>query len=363
MNFLGRGLMRSGGLGRLVQEGVSGISFSPPAFRREIEETDLYDRSIDALVRDGVRTQKEIYLSLMMEDAREAADALLPLFESSGGTDGFVSVEVSPDLAYDTDATMNEARRLFGETGRKNVMVRVPATEQGLPAIAELTSEGLNVNATLIFSVERYRKAAEAFVMGIEKRLGAGRPVDGVFSVAEFFVSRMEAFMDRLLDEKLPAAGSETEEDKVRGLYGKAAVANARLAYQKYKDIFQRDGFSGIRDHGARPQKLAWESTGTRIPTYGDLKYVEELMAPETVCVMSPETVELFKDHGRVRVTAEDNLEEARADLGRLASLGIDIEETAGQLEQDGVMRFSDAFFDAMAAIAAKRDRLISRAA
>ena len=362
-NFLGRGLLHGGGLDRLVEEGVSGISFSPPALRREVEETDIYDRGIEALIRDGVRAQKEMYLRLMVEDARDAADRLLPLFESSGGTDGFVSAEVSPDLAYDTDATIEEARRLFGETGRKNVLVRVPATEQGLPAIAELTSEGINVNATLIFSVERYRKAAEAFIAGIEKRLSSGRPVDGIFSVAEFFVSRMESFMDRLLDEKVCAAGAQTEEDKIRDLYGKVAVANARLAYQKYKEIFQREGFSACKERGARPQRLAWESTGTRIPTYGDLKYVEEVVAPDTVCVMGPETLELFKDHGRVRVTAEANLAEARADLENLSSLGINIEEVAGQVEHDGVMRFSDAFFAAMAAIGTKRDWLMSKAA
>jgi transaldolase len=311
----------------------------------------------------GTRDERDIYMALTMEDVSEAADILRPVYDSSGGRDGFVSIEVSPDLAYNTEATINEARFLFFEIGKRNVLVKVPATEKGLKAIEQLTFEGLNVNVTLLFSLGRYREVAEAYIRGLERRIIAGRPVDGIVSVASFFVSRVDTLVDGVLDGKLSAAGSDAEKDMINSLYGKMGVANCRLAYQMYKEIFDGERFKMLRENGALEQRLLWGSTGTKNPKYSDIKYVEELVAGNTVNTLPQDTINKFKDHGRVTASMEDNTLEARLVFKMVSSLGLMMEEIGLKLEQEGVAKFTQSFYGVLMAIARKRDLSLAKAA
>jgi transaldolase/glucose-6-phosphate isomerase len=277
------------------------------------------------------------------------------------GLDGFVSIEVSPDLAHDTEVTIAEARRLFSTIGKKNILVKVPATKQGLPAIELLTGEGVNVNITLLFSVKRYEEVVEAYLRGLEKRVSQGKSIHEITSVASFFVSRVDTLTDKLLEDRISSAGSKAEKDKISSLLGKAAVANAKIAYKRYKGIFAEKRFSALKEKGGRIQRLLWGSTGTKNPNYSDIKYVQELIGPGSINTMPETTMMAFKDHGQVKITIEDSLEEAEGLLPRLRSIGIDIDEVAGQLEREGVQLFSDSFFSLLKEIGKKRDLFLSR--
>jgi len=256
LDDLSRDMIRSGRLKKLIEvDGISGVTSNPTIFQKAIEGSDIYDSSIMQTVRDGVRDERDVYMALTMEDISKAADVLYPVYDSSGGRDGFVSIEVSPDLAYYTDATIKEARRLFNGIGKKNVLVKVPATEKGLRAIEQLTFEGVNVNVTLLFSLGRYRDVAEAYIRGLEKRLMSGLPVEGIVSIASFFVSRVDTLVDSILDEKLRVISTDAEKDRIVGLYGKVGVANCKLAYQMYKEIFDGERFKMLREKGAMEQR------------------------------------------------------------------------------------------------------------
>jgi transaldolase/glucose-6-phosphate isomerase len=360
LDNLSRKLIHSGELKRLIDEdGVSGITSNPTIFQKAVSGSTDYDPSLRKMIDQGIRDEKELFLGLAIEDVSRAADLLWPAYQSTNGLDGFVSIEVSPDLAYDTPTTVSEARRLFSTIGRKNILVKVPGTKQGLPAIEQLTSEGVNVNVTLLFSTERYEEVAEAYLKGLERRASQGQPINEIASVASFFVSRVDTLTDKLLETRLSSASSKAEEDKIASLFGKAAVANAKIAYKKYQMIFSGKRFNALKEKGGRIQRILWGSTGTKSPKYSDIKYVEELVAPESINTMPETTMKAFRDHGQAKITINSHLEEAERLFPELKSVEIDIHEVTEQLEKEGVQLFSDSFFALLKEIAKKRDSFL----
>src|SRR5512139_302821 len=310
LDNLSRKLMDSGELKRLIDEdGVTGITSNPTIFQKAISGSTTYDATIQKLLAKGIKDEKELFLGLAFEDIARAADMLLPAYRASNGSDGFVSIEVSPDLAYDTRATVAEAKRMFATLGKKNVLVKVPATPQGVPAIEELTGIGMNVNVTLLFAVKRYEEVAEAYIRGLEKRVQSNQPIHEIASIASFFVSRVDTLTDKLLEARLAAGGSVAEKEKIRALMGKAAVANAKIAYRRYKEMFYTQRFLALKQKGARVQRLLWGSSGTKNPAYSDIKYVQELIGADTVNTLPEATMAAFKDHGEPRITILDHLE------------------------------------------------------
>ncbi len=360
LDNLSRKLIHSGELKRLIDEdGLSGITSNPTIFQKAISGSTDYDSSLRRMIDKGVKDEKELFLGLATEDVSEAADFLWPTYKSTNGRDGFVSIEVSPDLAYETDATISEARRLFSTIGKKNILVKVPGTKQGIPAIEELTSEGVNVNVTLLFSTERYEEIAEAYLKGLERRASKGQPIDEIASVASFFVSRVDTLTDKLLEARFSSATSKAEKDKIANLFGKAAVANARIAYRKYRSIFSDRRFLTLKARGGHIQRILWGSTGTKNPKYSDIKYVEELIAADSINTLPEATLKAFKDHGQAKITIHNGLEEAERLFPELKSIGIDIREVTSQLEKEGVQLFSDSFFALLKEIAKKRDSFL----
>ena len=360
LDTLSRKLINSGELKRLIdEEGLSGITSNPSIFQKAISGSNEYDLSLQRLLEQGARDEKELFLGLAFEDISTSADMLRPTYQVTGGRDGFVSIEVSPDLAYDTGATIAEARRLFSALNRKNVLVKVPGTKQGLPAIEQLTSEGVNVNVTLLFSVERYEEVIEAYFRGLEQRVSKGQPIHEITSVASFFVSRVDTLTDKLLETRLSSATSKAEKDKITSLFGKAAVANAKIAYKKYKNIFSGRRFLTLKEKGGGIQRILWGSTGTKNPKYSDIKYVEELIAPDSINTLPETTLDAFKDHGQAKITISDHLEEAERVFPELKSAGIEINDVTEQLEREGVKLFSDSFFTLLKEIAQKRDSFL----
>ena len=362
LDNLSRKLIHSGELKRLIDEdGLSGITSNPTIFQKAISGSTDYDSSLRRMIDQGVKDEKELFLALAMEDVSQAADLLRPTYQSANGQDGFVSIEVSPDLAYDTDATISEAKRLFSTIAKKNILVKVPGTKQGLPAIEQLTSEGVNVNVTLLFSTERYEEVVEAYLRGLEGRASKGQRIDEIASVASFFVSRVDTLTDKLLEAQLSSATSKAEKDKIVSLFGKAAVANAKIAYKKYRTIFSDRRFLALKAKGGHLQRILWGSTGTKNPKYSDIKYVEELIASDSINTLPETTIKAFKDHGQAKITIHDDLEIAKRVFPQLKSVGIDIREVTDQLEKEGVQLFSDSFFALLKDIAKKRDSFLSR--
>ena len=355
LDNLSRGLIRSGELQRLIDEdGVTGVTSNPTIFQKAISGSKDYDDSLRGLLAEGVRDEKELFLGLATEDISQAARLFWPAYLRSGGLDGFVSIEVSPDLANDTEKTVAEAKRLFSAIGRKNILVKVPGTREGLPAIEELTAGGVNVNVTLLFSVKRYEEVVEAYLRGLERRIQGGNPVDEVVSVASFFVSRVDTLVDRLLESRLASAASEEERQKIKSLLGKAAVANAKLAYRKYREIFGSRRFRALPK--ARIQRILWGSTGTKNPAYSDVKYMDELIGRDSINTVPNATLKAYLDHGQSRVTIDKGVKEAEGLFPQLKELGIDIDRVTEELEKEGVRLFSDSFFALLKEIAQKRD-------
>jgi transaldolase len=360
LDYLSREIMDSGKLKRFMEEDrLSGVTSNPSIFQKAISGSSDYDESLKALLGKGITDEKELFLNIAFEDVARAADIMWPVYESTDGNDGFISLEVSPDLAYNTDATIDEAKRLFSTLGKKNIMIKVPATKEGLPAIEHLIAEGLNINVTLLFSVKRYEEVAEAYIRGLEKRLSEDKPVHEINSVASFFVSRVDTLTDNLLEEKLTFAASDGEKNNIKDMFGQAAVANAKLAYKKYEDVFLCGRFPSLKEKGAKLQRLLWGSTGTKNPDYSDVKYVEEIIAQNTVNTLPETTINAFRDHGKAAVTIHNNREESEKLFDNLASLGVDIEQVAEQLEKEGVKLFSEAFFSLLKEIADKRDAFL----
>lgn len=359
LDNLSRNLIKSGELKRFIDEdGITGITSNPTIFQKAISGSMDYDASLKSLMQKEVRDERELFIALAIEDITMAADLLWPVYQKSGGRDGFVSIEVSPDLAYDADRTVAEARRLFSTIGRKNILIKVPATKQGLPAIEQLIREGINVNVTLLFSARRYEEVAEAYLRGLEGRVNQGKSINEVASVASFFVSRVDTLIDKLLQARLSSTLSEAQNPKIKNLLGKAAVANAKIAYNKYREIFTGKRFLALK--GAQWQRILWGSTGTKNPNYSDVKYVDELIGPDSINTIPENTLKAFIDHGKVAVTINDQLEEAEGLSAELKTFGVDINQVTGQLENEGVKLFADSFTSLLKEIAEKRDSILS---
>jgi transaldolase len=354
-----RSMLTGGELARYVAEDdLRGVTSNPSIFEKAINGSADYDAQMRGLIEKGLEL-KDIYEALVVDDIRNAADVLRPVYDRTKGVDGYISLEVDPRLAYDTAHTIDEASRLFHTVGRPNVMIKIPAAQEGLPAIAESIYRGLNINVTMIFSIENYEQVADAFITGLERRAAEGKPVSGIASVASFFVSRVDTAVDKQL-ETLAASASGAKKDELLALRGKAAVANAKLAYRKFKDIFhQGERFAALRAKGAQVQRCLWASTGTKNPAYSDVLYVDTLIGPETVNTIPPQTYDAFKDHGQVSMTLDQGLERAAALVATLADHGIDMDAVTTQLQKEGLDAFVGSFDTLLDAISTKRDALV----
>ncbi|MFW6174954.1 MAG: transaldolase [Chloroflexota bacterium] len=359
LDSISRDLIDSGRLQELADLGVSGITSNPTIFDKAISESSDYDESIQRYAREG-RDNAGIFEGLAIEDIRAAADILRPLYDRLEGADGFVSLEVNPLLASDTAGTVEEARRLWASVDRPNVMIKVPGTAEGIPAIRALTSEGININVTLLFSVQAYRDAANAFIDGLEEYARKpGADLNGMASVASFFVSRVDSAVDRRLGS-MSGDGSAAEAQK---LQGRAAIANAKLAYAEFQELFSEGGrFGELARMGARPQRTLWASTSTKNPDYPDVMYMDGLIGPHTVNTAPLETIEAFLDHGTVEETLGSGVQEARAHIQRLEGLGISMDEVTDELLEAGVKAFADSFHSLLQRIDEKKARVLSGA-
>lgn len=353
-DYIRRSLITSGELKELVDQGVKGVTSNPAIFEKAIAGSSDYDEDLKQLIKTD-KSVDQIYEALAFEDITLATDVLKPVYESTNGKDGYVSLEVSPHLAYDTEKTISEAKRLFEIINRPNLMIKVPATPAGIPAITELIGSGVNVNVTLIFGLQNYRALAEAYIAGLEKlaqtglSVKDGHPLDKVASVASFFVSRVDTAVDKALDKI-----GNTD------LQGKIAIANAKLAYTEFKTIFSGSRWQQLVDKGARVQRVLWASTGTKNPNYSDTLYVDELIGPDSVNTLPPATLDSFIDHGKITETLTKGLDEARQQLAQLAELGIDLDSVTQKLQEDGVVAFAEPFEALMKSIAEKREKLLA---
>ena len=358
LDDIDRGDLLSGRFGRLIDEdGLSGATGNPTIFEHSITHDTTYDEQMQHLFREG-KSAQDIYEALAITDEKRVADLLRPLYERIGGQDGFVSIEVSPYLAHDTEKTLTEIRRFWHTIDRPNLMVKIPSTPAGISAIRQALAEGININITLIFSLDNYRQVAQAYLSALEERLAAGEDISRIASVASFFVSRVDVLVDKLLEDKLTATSASAEQQKLKALQGKAAIANARLAYQEFKRLFSTPRFEALRQHGARVQRPLWASTGTKNPAYRDVLYVEELIGPNTVNTMPLKTLESFRDHGGGRLSIEEDIPQARAVLAALEAAGIDYEQVTSQLQEEGVQKFIDSFDKLFQCIEDKRKAL-----
>jgi transaldolase len=352
---LRRGILASGELARYVAEdGLKGLTTNPAIYEKAIGSSGDYDAELARLLTNGDLDAKAVYETLAIHDIQAAADLLRPVYERASRRDGYVSLEVSPVAARDERATLEEARRLWRAVGRENVMIKVPGTPEAVPAIRRLLTEGVNVNVTLLFAREAYRRVADAHLAALEDRLGRGEDVSHVASVASFFVSRIDAMVDARLDALASRAADDVRR-RAKALRGRIAIANATLAYQDWKALVATDRWARLREAGAMPQRLLWASTSTKDPRYRDVYYVEELIGPETVDTMPPATFDAFRDHGRVAATLEDDVAGARAALAELEVLGIPLDQVTERLLEDGVRLFAEPFAKLLATIDARR--------
>lgn len=359
LDNLTRGMIRDGELARrIAEQGLRGVTSNPAIFEQAIGDSDAYDEEIARLGAEGLSVE-EIYDRVTVGDVRAACDLLRPVYEESGGADGFVSLEVSPHLAHDTDRTVAEARRLWEAVERPNALIKIPGTPAGVPAIRESLFEGVNVNVTLLFSIGAYEAVAEAYLDALERRLDAGRPVDPVASVASFFLSRIDTMVDRELDLLRDSADGEAAEE-LASLRGRAAVANAKLAYRRFRGLLSSDRWRSLAARGAHPQRMLWASTSTKDPSYPDVKYVEPLIGPLTVNTMPERTIEAFLDHGTVAPTVEEDVAEAERVMERLAAAGIDFEAVTDALLSEGVEKFVTPHDRLLESLRAARDALLA---
>jgi transaldolase/glucose-6-phosphate isomerase len=356
LDFLARGFVAKGDLKKLIDtDGVKGVTSNPSIFEKAIGSSDEYDGAIGHALKKGDRPVADLFEHLAIEDIQHAADVLRPVYDQLKGADGFVSLEVSPYLAMDTKGTIVEAERLWKDVKRRNLMVKVPATPEGLPAIERLIGEGISINITLLFSQEVYRQVAEAYLAGLEKYVAKGGDPSHVASVASFFVSRIDTAVDKQLDEKIAKANDPSEKERLAALKGKVAIANAKLAYQDYQRLFSGARWDKLAAKGAKPQRLLWASTGTKNKDYSDVLYVEELIGPNTINTVPPATLDAFRDHGKLRDSLEENVEDARRVLEELDRSGISLEAITAELVKDGVKQFADAADKLYGAVAHKR--------
>ena len=356
LDFLARGFVAKGELKKLIDtDGVKGVTSNPSIFEKAIGSSDEYDAPIRKFLKTSDRSVADLFEQVAVEDIQNAADVLRPVYDRLDGADGFVSLEVSPYLAMDTKATIREAEHLWKKVQRKNLMIKVPATPEGLPAIEHLIGEGISVNITLLFSQKVYLDVAEAYLSGLEKYVAGGGDPSHVASVASFFVSRIDTVADKQLDEKIAKANDPSEKARLAALKGKVAIANAKLAYQDYKRLFAGSRWEKLAAKGARPQRLLWASTGTKNKDYSDVLYVEELIGPNTINTMPPATLDAFRDHGKLRDSLEENIEDAHHVLAELEKSGISLDQITADLVTDGVKLFADAADKLYGAVAHKR--------
>ena len=350
IDSLSREMLETGQLARLMEEdAVVGVTSNPTIFQKALAEGDWYDEQLRAAAA-GIDDRVELFFALAQEDIRDACDLLAPVWERTNGVDGYVSLEVDPTLAYDREATFEQAMRFHRDVEKKNLYVKIPGTEPGLGAIEDCIAEGRSINVTLIFSLQRYAEVVEAYLRGLERLVGSGGDPTKVASVASFFVSRVDTEADRRLDE----AGAPDD------LKGKLAVANAKLAYERYKQLFAGSRWEALEAKGARTQRCLWASTSTKNPAYRDVLYVEELIGPATVDTMPEETIDAFQDHGEVALTLEADVDGAKQLFERIAEAGVDYDDVVVTLEQEGVEKFADSFRELLDGVKAKRGELVS---
>ncbi len=359
IDYIERNMVHDGELQSLVDEGVSGVTSNPTIFQKAISGGDAYEDDLRQLVATD-KDPREIFESLAADDVQAATDVLRPVYDREDGKDGFVSIEVAPDLAYETERTIAEARRLWQMVDRPNLMVKVPATEPGLEAIRTLTSEGVNVNVTLIFSRARYAAVKEAYIQGLEERLASGESIDRINSVASFFVSRVDSKVDGYLDKA--AKNNSAQADEIKALKGKAAIANAKLAYQQFEQKFSGERWQKLADAGANVQRPLWASTSTKDPSYSDVLYVDSLIGPHTVNTMPPETYEATKDHAEAEQTVTREVDEAEQTLAAIEAAGISMDKVTDELEEEGVQKFADSFNELLDTIRERREELVPAA-
>jgi transaldolase/glucose-6-phosphate isomerase len=360
LDFLSRRFIAEGGLEKLIgEDGLTGVTSNPSIFEKAIAGGADYDSALKAAESQGDRDVMALYEHLAIADIQHAADALRPVYQTTERRDGYVSLEVSPYLAMSTEATITEARRLWRAVGRENLMIKVPGTKAGLPAIRQLIGEGINVNITLLFSQQVYQDVVEAYLAGLERLVGQGGDPARVASVASFFVSRIDVAVDKLIEERLAHAQDSVQRAALTALRGKIAIANAKLAYQRYQRLFAGARWEKLKAKGARVQRLLWASTGTKNPKYSDVLYVEELIAADTVNTVPPATMDAFRNHGKVRPSLEENIGEAEQMMATLARSGISIDAVTTKLVDEGVQLFADAFDQLLGAVARKRAALL----
>ena len=339
---ISRELLHNGEIKRLIDEwGVRGLTSNPTIFDLAIKGSDIYDESI-ARLNDGKRSTDQIFEDLAIEDIAEAADLLRPVYDRTNGEDGFVSIEVSPLLASDTDGTIEEGKRLYTRLDRPNIMIKVPGTAEGIPAVKALLQEGINVNITLLFSVDNYITGAKTYIEALQMRSSKGQPIDHVKSVASFFVSRVDTAVDNRLNEIIEQSGENVETAK--SLIGGLGIANSKVAYQRFKEIFGTLEFKKLEDQGATVQRPLWASTGTKNPDFSDVLYIDGLIAPNTVNTMPHKTLDAFVDHGTPKITIDQSIEEAEEMTTTLSAIGVNVDDIIEQLQVEGVKKFSDSF-------------------
>jgi len=349
IDYIGRAFIISGEMQKLIEAGVTGMTSNPAIFEQAIAGSDDYDQELRELAK-GEWSTMEIYENLAIDDVQRAADLLRPVFERTGGEDGYISLEVNPELAYDTAGTTAEARRLFATLDRPNIMIKVPATEAGIPAVETLIGLGINVNVTLMFSLGHYDAVAEAYIRGLERLASNGGDLRQVASVASFFLSRIDSAVDGML-----AANGSPE---ALSLQGKIAIANAKVTYQRYLETFSGPPWEKLAAKGARAQRVLWASTSTKNPSYPDTMYVDELIGPDTVNTIPPETLQAFMDHGKPAMTVTKDLDLAEAQLASLPDFGISLDTVTDDLQTEGVEKFTKPFASLLGAIDRKVGRI-----
>ncbi|NJN02801.1 MAG: transaldolase [Leptolyngbyaceae cyanobacterium SL_1_1] len=358
MDNLSRDILQSGELQKLIESrDVHGITSNPAIFQKAIAGNAVYDQDIEAGIRAG-KSVEEIYEALVFEDIRRACDILKPIYEETEGLDGYVSLEVRPSLARDTESTLEEARRYFKELNRPNLMIKIPGTPEGTPAIEQAISEGINVNVTLLFSVQAYREAAWAYVKGLEKRAERGEDVSKIAAVASFFLSRIDTKIDDRVDQLLVGEDNLSEKAKLQEVKGEVAIANAKVAYQEYKKIIASDRWQALAQKGAKVQRLLWASTSTKNPEYSDVMYVDRLIGPDTVNTLPPDTIEACADHCDVDSRIEDDVDQAYQLIESLPELGIDLDQTMDELLEEGIDKFVQPFDKLMDSLVTKVKQL-----
>jgi transaldolase len=357
MDFISRKMILSGELRQLIgEDGLKGVTSNPSIFEKAIAESHDYDDAILDLARHG-KSAEEIYENLTVKDIQMTADLFRPVYDRLEGRDGFVSLEVSPHLAHDTGETIAEARRLWNLVERPNVMIKVPATLEGLPAIEQLIAEGINVNVTLLFGLPRYRLVANAYIQGLEKLAGRGASLEHVSSVASFFLSRIDVMVDPMLEKIIEQGGRDAEQ--ASSLRGQVAIASAKIASEIYKEIFPADRFRSLNSRGARAQRLLWASTSTKNPEYSDVKYIEPLIGPDTINTMPIETLEAYRDHGNPAPRLDEDIHEAHRVMKILSGLGIDIDDVTMRLEDEGVDKFIKPYDKLMETLRRKKEAVL----